>query len=841
MKKVFYLLFISSVLTSFANATEMTAFNVDPQVLWVEVEDKPNNDEDWIGVYPKNASNSWSNVIAWKWARDGAASPDKPNTDEYRFFGIADGDYEVRFFLNNTFKTEYKASVSLFDPFKPSININNATPAPNERIQFNLSGILSGDQDWVGIYPKNASNAWGNVLTWNWAENREVTLTGVPVGEYEARLFFNNSFDLEAKVAFTVENNADVTISTDKTSYAVNENISITIENQATNNQNWIGIYPAGSSNSWGNVLTWEWTNGNNSINLDGVPAGQYEARLFYNNSYHDEAKYEFHVMQDDHEVTPYTPEVLPPNMVKNEAMNMDPNHPNFDKWINPENIVNGHLELVGQVDSSYTLPRNIWLPHHKYTVVWDMETTGNVNEDKFPIVRFSSLGYFSQGYQNSVLNTKETLYTVIVSKDDLVNSRRKGFSFSRRDALPNSTMKISNIRIYEGVIELDKPVLKDTHFQGNMTMDKEGVFRRNGKTIFPITIYKDGSLITREKRSAEQYIAQGITGTLMEAHYEHWHAGREDGVSKMIEAGMTTMSVPITNYLRNPAYAVGSYYFNDFSSIMQTFKQNEQIDNSITTLTIDNEFYHRNQQFRGSIQEIRNILPNKPIQMLNGTEAISAWYNDYIDITGTYIASDIEVKRDHPEGTTNIHLMESQRLSPNLHVPVTLLQMNQGTGENFDAILMAGVALGGTKLEYWKDDDELFNGFRNLDMPTLPMWNQLPILRTYLDEMCDLGIIETTPYIGFKVTQTHDKYEYIKARLGKDDKAYIIASNMTSMANESIVEFNQPYKGLHYVPSGQLKDIMTGEVKGTIDVVNKKVKITLAPHTWVVLEVEKK
>jgi len=60
-------------------------------------------------------------------------------------------------------------------------------------------------------------------------------------------------------------------------------------------------------------------------------------------------------------------------------------------------------------------------------------------------------------------------------------------------------------------------------------------------------------------------------------------------------------------------------------------------------------------------------------------------------------------------------------------------------------------------------------------------------------------------------------------------------------MVNPSTVVFNQSYTGLHYVPSGKLKDIMTGEVKGTIDPLTKKVKITLAPHTWVILEVESK
>jgi len=639
-------------------------------------------------------------------------------------------------------------------------------------------------------------------------------------------------------------------IHTLKNVYRPNETVSVMVNAPLSGDEDWIGVFPKDADNRWSNVVAWNWVTKKGLVELSiknkPMPAGAYEARLFWHNEYGATAvarqTFGFGVVGDDNEVIPYTPEALPEDILQNEAMNMDPNHPNFNKWLHPENIVNGHLELVGYgSESSYILPRDIWLPHHKYTVVWDMETTGNIGGDEFPNVRFHALGYFSQGNQNSNLNTKETLYTVIVSDDDLIDDSYKSFSFTRWDKLANSTIKISNIRIYDGVIELPKPVLKETNFHGTVSMDKEGVFRRNGKVIFPITIYKDLTLITDGLRSVDQYLAQGITGAVTEAPAEGWEATRDDRLSKMIEGGMTTMSVPITYYLKLPDYAVGTNNFDNFITTMQTLKQDPQIWNGISVLSIDNEFYHKNQQFRDAIAQIRNTIPDRPIQMLNGIEAISAWYNDYIDITGTYIANDIEVQADHLEGTTNIHLIESQRLSPNLHVPVTLLQMNQGTGENFGAILMAGVALGGTKLEYWKDKNGLFHGFRNLNMPTLPMWNQLPILRTYLNKMCELGIIETTPYIGFKVTQTNDKYEYIKARLGKDNRAYIIASNMTSVAHERIVQFSQPYKGLHYEPSGQLKDIMTGEVKGTIDVINKKVNITLAPHTWVVLEVEKK
>ncbi len=87
-----------------------------------------------------------------------------------------------------------------------TIAINNNQISPNESIQISLTN-LSGFEDWVGIYPRGASNDWENVVTWVWANNTEVTLDGVPAGEYDARLFFNNSFDVESEVRFSVSEN----------------------------------------------------------------------------------------------------------------------------------------------------------------------------------------------------------------------------------------------------------------------------------------------------------------------------------------------------------------------------------------------------------------------------------------------------------------------------------------------------------------------------------------------------------------------------------------------------------------------------------------------------------
>lgn len=84
--------------------------------------------------------------------------------------------------------------------------LSDSLYAPVKDIQFSVSGE-SDDEDWVGIYLQGDSNGWGNVTLWDWASKRgelSFTLEGIPAGDYEARFFFRNSFELEAKVGFSV-------------------------------------------------------------------------------------------------------------------------------------------------------------------------------------------------------------------------------------------------------------------------------------------------------------------------------------------------------------------------------------------------------------------------------------------------------------------------------------------------------------------------------------------------------------------------------------------------------------------------------------------------------------
>jgi len=85
------------------------------------------------------------------------------------------------------------------------VNTQKSVYDVNETLHFNVTHI-SGDKDWIGIYPKSSNNDWTNVLQWSFVNHTgDIKIMGVLSGKYEARLFFHNSYKLENKVEFRVE------------------------------------------------------------------------------------------------------------------------------------------------------------------------------------------------------------------------------------------------------------------------------------------------------------------------------------------------------------------------------------------------------------------------------------------------------------------------------------------------------------------------------------------------------------------------------------------------------------------------------------------------------------
>ena len=247
-------------------------------------------------------------------------------------------------------------------------NINNdsevyiSSPNPSykagDSIDIKYFGLQGNEDDWVGIYPTGASNDWENVLSWSWTngdKDGEITLEGLEEGNYEARVFFHNSFKLVSKTPITVtgannnnnENNnnngaLNTKVSTSKSSYNSGESIAVTVKDMKGADEDWIGIYPAGASNDWDNVLSWEWTNGakNATISLEGVTSGSYEVRAFFENSFKKEATASFSVKaENNNPPVENNPVVNPP--VDNNPVEVNPPVDN-----NPP-VVNGDLDLL--------------------------------------------------------------------------------------------------------------------------------------------------------------------------------------------------------------------------------------------------------------------------------------------------------------------------------------------------------------------------------------------------------------------------------------------------------------------------------------------------------------
>ncbi len=90
----------------------------------------------------------------------------------------------------------------------PKIGVSGLLFPPDRPLQVTLNNLKPGSENWVGIFPAGAASAVGNEVGWAWTGNiRAGTITvplynDIPNGQYEARLFYDNSLEMETKCSF---------------------------------------------------------------------------------------------------------------------------------------------------------------------------------------------------------------------------------------------------------------------------------------------------------------------------------------------------------------------------------------------------------------------------------------------------------------------------------------------------------------------------------------------------------------------------------------------------------------------------------------------------------------
>jgi hypothetical protein len=249
----------------------------------------PGNVQDWIAIAPVGFPD---NDQAEFRLTGGGVAGSVTFTGGFELTGFPPGIYVARAYLNNTFtKVAESVPFTIGAAGGPAISTNLATYPTSEPISVIWAGLPGNQNDWVGITPSGAPAT--TVSTWVYVAGAVTGRTSFDAanlapGSYVARAYLDDSYTVLAESAvFTVTAAIPAGVTTDLSTYALGQSITISWTGLTTNATNWVDYAPAGSSDT--TVTRWSYTGGlaAGSLLFEGPLApGMYVARTFANDTY---------------------------------------------------------------------------------------------------------------------------------------------------------------------------------------------------------------------------------------------------------------------------------------------------------------------------------------------------------------------------------------------------------------------------------------------------------------------------------------------------------------------------------------------------------------------------
>jgi len=231
------------------------------------------NARDWITLAPSGSPLSTYGA----WAYPGSVN------GTHVFHGVAAGSYVARAFDNDSFSL--LAESTEFVIAAPAKNLAASAPSysAGALVTIAFANMPGNPTDWIAIAPSGSANT--SFTTWRYLSsgNGSEVFQALPAGQYVARVFENNGYNLLGESApFTV--NGGSAVRSSKASYASSEPLVVSFGGMPGNHNDWIAIASVGSAE--GSFSTWAYTYGQNSGSVtfpSGLPAGEYTARMFFN------------------------------------------------------------------------------------------------------------------------------------------------------------------------------------------------------------------------------------------------------------------------------------------------------------------------------------------------------------------------------------------------------------------------------------------------------------------------------------------------------------------------------------------------------------------------------
>ncbi len=249
----------------------------------------PPNALDWVSIAPEGRADTVQAV----WVYTGGTANGSLSFSNGLKFASQQGypggtNYVARLYLNDTYtRVAETAPVLVGSP----VTTNASTYPANTPITVSWTHLPGGAEDWVALAP--AGSKYDVVTRWLYTGGQvagsQAFATGlVAAGTYVARAYAPNSYYIAGESApFTVTPNAAGTITTDASTYATGQTVTVTWSGLPGNQHDWIALAADGSSDQV--FVRWVYTNGAaaGSYAFDAPPsAGSFVARAFLNDTY---------------------------------------------------------------------------------------------------------------------------------------------------------------------------------------------------------------------------------------------------------------------------------------------------------------------------------------------------------------------------------------------------------------------------------------------------------------------------------------------------------------------------------------------------------------------------
>ena len=180
-----------------------------------KLNDPPNHNEAWVGIYPTGASDQDHGAPPrWKFIRDVDVNDVSLSNGD-----LAAGDWSIRVFSDGGYTLVERKEITIHSankihsskavsPARESIEILEAVA--KKPVRFKINNPPTNHDAWVGIYPPNASDQDHGAENnrWKWLRNIDVNNVSFPkraAGPWSIRVFSNGGHALHERKDFHVK------------------------------------------------------------------------------------------------------------------------------------------------------------------------------------------------------------------------------------------------------------------------------------------------------------------------------------------------------------------------------------------------------------------------------------------------------------------------------------------------------------------------------------------------------------------------------------------------------------------------------------------------------------